>query len=139
WSLVTDNLRSLELGSSACFVTTSHPQTINIRTHQRYPSSCHLNVAAMVNPQLRRQVINVYKELLFMGREYPLGYQYFRDRLHRAFASQAHITDEEKIRKGVERAEFVKKGNPLGVLLDNKIRFYLKRYRTLKKRYESEA
>ncbi|KGO46146.1 hypothetical protein PEX1_002590 [Penicillium expansum] len=59
----------------------------------------------MVNPELRRQVINVYK-----GREYPLGYQYFRDRLHRAFASQTQITDEEQIRKGIARAEFVKKG-----------------------------
>jgi hypothetical protein len=49
-------------------------------------------------------------ELLFLGREYPLGYQYFRDRLHRAFASQTHITDDEQIRKGIARAEFVKKG-----------------------------
>lgn len=50
------------------------------------------------------------KELLFLGREYPLGYQYFRDRLHRAFSSQTQITDEEQIRKGIARAEFVKKG-----------------------------
>ncbi|KAJ5168179.1 uncharacterized protein N7482_003773 [Penicillium canariense] len=64
----------------------------------------------MVNAELRRQVINVYKELLWLGREYPLGYQYFRDRLHRAFVGQAHITDEEQIRKGIARAEFVKKG-----------------------------
>ncbi|OQD74478.1 hypothetical protein PENDEC_c010G05226 [Penicillium decumbens] len=63
----------------------------------------------MVNPELRRQVITVYKELLFMGREYPLGYQYFRDRLHRAFAGQADLRDEEQIRKGIARAEFVKK------------------------------
>ncbi|OQD90959.1 hypothetical protein PENANT_c001G08862 [Penicillium antarcticum] len=59
----------------------------------------------MVNYELRRQVITVYKELLFLGREYPLGYQYFRDRLHRAFASQAQITDDEQIRKGIARAE----------------------------------
>ncbi|KAJ6126864.1 hypothetical protein N7523_002476 [Penicillium sp. IBT 18751x] len=63
----------------------------------------------MVNSELRRQVITVYKELLWMGRDYPLGYQYFRDRLHRAFAGQAHLRDEEQIRKGIARAEFVKK------------------------------
>ncbi|OKO92746.1 LYR motif-containing protein 5 [Penicillium subrubescens] len=63
----------------------------------------------MVNIELRRQVINVYKELLWLGREYPLGYQYFRDRLHRAFAGQAHLTDEDQIRQGIARAEFVKK------------------------------
>lgn len=89
----------------------------------------------MANPELRRQVVNVYKgmveahaqmappwgcatdsqdpELLFLGREYPLGYQYFRDRLHRAFAGQAHLRDEEQIRKGIARAEFVKKGRSL--------------------------
>ncbi|KAL4881599.1 NADH-ubiquinone oxidoreductase complex 1/LYR family protein [Aspergillus karnatakaensis] len=63
----------------------------------------------MTNPELRRQVINVYKELLFMGREYPLGYEYFRNRLHRAFSSQSNIQDEEEIKKRITRAEFVKK------------------------------
>jgi hypothetical protein len=87
----------------------------------------------MTNPELRRQVINIYKglplrlhkvpahkvppltnittELLNIGREYPLGYEYFRNRLHRAFSGQAHLQDEEQIRKGIARAEFVKKGS----------------------------
>lgn len=56
-------------------------------------------------------------ELLFMGREYPQGYDYFRTRLHKAFASQKDLTDEEKIKKGIQRAEFVKKGKlPLLIL-----------------------
>ncbi|QMW25018.1 hypothetical protein G4B84_000263, partial [Aspergillus flavus NRRL3357] len=66
----------------------------------------------MTNPELRRQVINIYKglyKLLFLGRNYPLGYEYFRNRLHKAFASQAHLTDDEQIRKGIARADFVKK------------------------------
>ncbi|EPS33659.1 hypothetical protein PDE_08621 [Penicillium oxalicum 114-2] len=83
----------------------------------------------MVNNELRRQVINIYRELLWLGREYPLGFQYFRDRLHRAFASQANLTDEDQIRKGIARAEFVKK--------EVEALYYLKRYRTLKQRYES--
>jgi hypothetical protein len=45
-----------------------------------------------------------------MGREYPLGYEYYRTRLHKAFASQRHLEDEEQIKKGIVRAEFVKKG-----------------------------
>ena len=49
-------------------------------------------------------------ELLYLGREYPLGYSYFKPRLHKAFASQAGLKDEEEIKKGIERAEFVKKG-----------------------------
>lgn len=86
------------------------------------------------NPALRREVINIYKgiystpsssallpscieftrspELLYLGREYPLGYDYFRPRLHKAFASKASLTDENEIRKGIERAQFVKKGPP---------------------------
>ncbi|OAL54960.1 hypothetical protein IQ07DRAFT_559427 [Pyrenochaeta sp. DS3sAY3a] len=59
---------------------------------------------------LRHQVIRIYKDLLFMGREYPQGYEYFRTRLHKAFASQKDLTDEEEIKKGILRAEFVKKG-----------------------------
>ena len=49
-------------------------------------------------------------ELLNLGKEYPLGYQYFQLRLHRAFASKAGLQDEGDIKKGIERAEFVKKG-----------------------------
>lgn len=45
-----------------------------------------------------------------MGRDYPLGYDYYRTRLHRAFASQRYLKDEEQIKKGIRRAEFVKKG-----------------------------
>lgn len=45
-----------------------------------------------------------------MGRDYPEGYNYFRTRLHKAFASQKHVSDEEQIKKGIKRAEFVKKG-----------------------------
>ncbi|MCJ1442769.1 MAG: hypothetical protein MMC23_003266 [Stictis urceolatum] len=49
-------------------------------------------------------------ELLNLGRDYPLGYPYFRSRLHRAFAGQAGLRNEDAIRKGIQRAEFVKKG-----------------------------
>jgi hypothetical protein len=48
-------------------------------------------------------------ELLNLGRAYPLGYTYFQSRLHKAFTANANLTDEAEIRKGIERAEFVKK------------------------------
>ncbi|EMD00102.1 hypothetical protein BAUCODRAFT_63807 [Baudoinia panamericana UAMH 10762] len=59
---------------------------------------------------LRYQVIRIYKELLYLGREYPLGYDYFRPRLHKAFIAKAGMEDEGQIRKGIEQAEYVKKG-----------------------------
>ncbi|KAH8157768.1 hypothetical protein CIB48_g10479 [Xylaria polymorpha] len=75
------------------------------------------------NPELRRQVIAIYK-----GKEYPLGFSYFRPRLHRAFMANAQIRSEEDIRKGIERAEFAKK--------EIEALYYLKWYRTLRKRYD---
>jgi hypothetical protein len=82
---------------------------------------------ASPNPNLRRQVIRIYKELLYLGREYPLGYDYFRPRLHKAFASQADLKDEKQIKKGIERAEFVRK--------EIEALYYLKKYRTIRQRY----
>ncbi|KAI2961462.1 hypothetical protein CBS147322_100 [Aspergillus niger] len=72
-------------------------------------SHCLATPSNMTNPELRAQVIHIYKELLFLGRNYPLGYEYYRNRLHKAFSSQAHLDNEEQIRKGIARAEFVKK------------------------------
>lgn len=63
---------------------------------------------SLSNP-LRYQVIRIYKELLYLGREYPLGYDFFRPRLHKAFSSKASLTDEAEIKKGIQAAEFVKK------------------------------
>lgn len=78
---------------------------------------------------LRRQVIQVYKELLYLGREYPLGYDYFRTRLHRAFAAKMNLTDMKEIEEGIKRAEFVKK--------EVEALYFLKKYRTLKQRYQT--
>lgn len=66
-------------------------------------------------------------ELLEMGKHYPLGYDYFRPRLHKAFKSQAHLEDEEQIRQGIKRAEYVKK--------EIEALYFLKKYRSMKQRY----
>ena len=58
-----------------------------------------------------KRLLTLASELLNLGKAYPLGYDYFRPRLHKAFASNAALTDEADIRKGIQRAEFVKKGN----------------------------
>lgn len=62
-----------------------------------------------ISKPYRHSVIAIYKELLFLGRSYPLGYAYFRPRLHKAFMSQAGLKDEQSIKAGIERAEYVKK------------------------------
>ncbi|OTB00416.1 hypothetical protein M426DRAFT_324285 [Hypoxylon sp. CI-4A] len=80
------------------------------------------------NPELRRQVIAIYKELLNLGKDYPQGFTYFRPRLHKAFMGNAHLRSEEEIRSAIARADFVKK--------EIEALYYLKRYRTLRKRYD---
>ncbi|KAI0139506.1 complex 1 protein [Hypoxylon sp. NC0597] len=61
------------------------------------------------NPELRRQVIAIYKELLNLGKDYPQGFSYFRPRLHKAFMANAHLRDEDAIRNAIARADYVKK------------------------------
>ncbi|KDN67392.1 putative complex 1 protein [Colletotrichum sublineola] len=93
-----------------------------------------------VNSELRRRVIGIYKgppptdgpvvhaELLYLGREYPLGYDYFRPRLHKAFSANAGLRDEDAIKKGIERAEFVKKaGSNTGLLIASISEGYISR------------
>ena len=50
-------------------------------------------------------------ELLYLGREYPLGFEnYFRPRLHKAFKAKSGLQDEDEIKKSIAQAEYVKKG-----------------------------
>jgi hypothetical protein len=57
-----------------------------------------------------RSLMTSHKDLLYLIRDYPLGYSYARPRLHKAFMSQAGLRDESAVREGIRRAEFVKKG-----------------------------
>ncbi|KAJ4332469.1 hypothetical protein N0V95_009653 [Ascochyta clinopodiicola] len=62
-------------------------------------------------PSLRHQtsITDQVAELLYLARDYPQGYDWARSRLHKAFSSQRHLTDEAAIKNGIKRAEFVKK------------------------------
>ncbi|KAJ8261987.1 hypothetical protein GJAV_G00160800 [Gymnothorax javanicus] len=80
----------------------------------------------MANP-LRGEVVKLYKNLLFLGREYPKGAKYFRDRLKTAFMKNRDETDPEKIKQMIARGEFVIK--------ELEALYYLRKYRALKKRY----
>ena len=52
----------------------------------------------------------MFLELLNLGKDYPKGVEWFRPRLHRAFMANAHLKSEDDIRKGIARADFVRKG-----------------------------
>ncbi|XP_030621484.1 LYR motif-containing protein 5B [Chanos chanos] len=80
----------------------------------------------MANP-FRGEVVRLYKNLLFLGREYPKGVEYFRDRLRAAFVKNKDVQDPEKIKQLIKRGEFVVK--------ELEALYYLRKYRAMKKRY----
>ncbi|XP_056272663.1 LYR motif-containing protein 5B [Pseudoliparis swirei] len=83
----------------------------------------------MANP-LRAEVVRLYKNLLYLGREYPKGGDYFRDRLRAAFTKNKGVQDPQQIRELIGRGEFV--SQELEAL------YYLRKYRAMKKRYYEE-
>lgn len=66
-------------------------------------------------------------KLLYLGREYPQGSAYFRERLKSAFMKNKDVTDPEKIKNLVARGEFVIK--------EIEALYFLRKYRAMKKRY----
>ncbi|CAI5635660.1 LYR motif-containing protein 5A [Oreochromis niloticus] len=80
----------------------------------------------MANP-LKTEVIRLYKNLLYLGREYPQGAAYFRQRLKSAFMKNKDVTDPEKIKQLVARGDHVIK--------ELEALYFLRKYRAMKKRY----
>jgi len=80
------------------------------------------------------KLYNIYNlfllQLLYMGRDYPQGYDFFRSRLKKAFQRNSDISDPEQIKMLVKRGEFVVK--------EIEALYMLKKYRTLKNRYSTE-
>ena len=62
-----------------------------------------------------------------MGRDYPKGYDFFRNNLQKAFRKNKLETNPEKIEKMIAHGEFVKK--------ELEALYMLRKYRTLKRRY----
>lgn len=65
-----------------------------------------------------------------MGRDYPQGYEFFRNRLKNAFQRNRDISDPVQIHMLVKRGKFVVK--------EIEALYMLKKYRTLKDRYSTE-
>lgn len=76
-----------------------------------------------MNPQVRQ----LYKELLFIGREYPKGYNYFKTGLKKVFLKKKDLNDFEEIQKAIQHGRFVYK--------ELEALWFLKKYRTMKQNY----
>ncbi|KAM6214441.1 electron transfer flavoprotein regulatory factor 1 [Rhynchocyon petersi] len=79
---------------------------------------------------LRGEVLNLYKNLLYLGREYPKG-DYFKRRLKNVFLKNKDVKDPEKIKELIKRGEFVMK--------ELEALYFLRKYRAMKQRYYSDV
>lgn len=75
-------------------------------------------------------VKQVYKNLLHLGKDFPKGYEYFRDRCKSAFLKNRDVADAHQVEVLLARAVYVTK--------ELEALYMLKKYRTLKKRYYAE-
>ena len=97
------------------FFSPGRTSTTTITSHAAVsppPSYSHIQrcLSSLVPPPQFISLTPCGTELLYLGREYPLGYGYFRPRLHKAFMAKSSERDEDKIRQGIQQAEYVKKG-----------------------------
>ncbi len=66
-------------------------------------------------------------QLLYLGREYPRGADFFREKLKNAFMKNKDVKDPEQIEMLLGRGEYIIK--------ELEALYMLRKYRTLKKRY----
>eukprot|EP00126_Sphaerothecum_destruens_P005355 Sdes_comp18715_c0_seq1m9035 len=69
----------------------------------------------------------LYKQLLYMGREYPAGYEYFRNKCKSAFLKNKCITDPEEHQKCIEKGNFI--------LRELEALYKLRKYRKMRRNY----
>ena len=62
-----------------------------------------------------------------MGKEYPMGADFFHKRLHAAFARHRHVQDVAEVERLLKRADFVRR--------ELEALYYLRKYRAMKARY----
>jgi len=75
----------------------------------------------------RSEVIQLYKNLYHLGKEYPKGSDWFHERLKRAFVKNRDVADEAAIKQLISRGEYVIK--------EIEALYSLRKYRAMKQRY----
>ncbi|GAA5875750.1 hypothetical protein JCM8547_007057 [Rhodosporidiobolus lusitaniae] len=79
--------------------------------------------------QLRLHARALYKELYYLGKEYPDPSYPIHQKLHSCFL--AHVgADEKKVEEGIRKAEFIKR--------ELEAMYSLRKYRAMKRNYYYE-
>jgi len=78
----------------------------------------------------RQRVLLTYKQMLYLGKDYPEGFHYYRKKLNDAFKRNAGESDPSRIEQLLFRANYVMK--------EIEALYMLRKYRAMKNRYYSE-
>ena len=78
-------------------------------------------------PSQRIRVLQLYKTLMYMSKDYPAGENYFKEKVRSSFLKNSTLKDESEIEKKIELGNYVIK--------ELEALYSLKKYRTLKQRY----
>ncbi|KAF9147721.1 LYR motif-containing protein 5 [Linnemannia schmuckeri] len=79
----------------------------------------------------RYRVIALYKQLSYLGREYPAGADYFHKKLKGAFMKNKDLSDPAEIQKRIDLGDYVCK--------EIEAMYHINKYRAMKKRYYEDA
>lgn len=66
-------------------------------------------------------------QLLYMGRDYPAGYEFFRNKARTAFSKNKEVADPDEIKKLILKGRYVVK--------ELEAMYKIKKYRAMKRRY----
>merc|ERR1712025_599079 len=112
-----------EIRKSWCF-TRPREFTQNLK----FVSVTTVGRSAMAVSQ-RSRVITLYKNLLYLGRDYPQGYDFFRSKCHATFLRNKDL-EEDQVEEWLAKGDYIIK--------ELEALYMLKKYRTLKRRYYDE-
>lgn len=77
---------------------------------------------------LKSEVINLYKNLIYLSREWPTD---LKPQIKNAFMKNKNVTDPEEIRKLIGRGEYVSR--------EITATYHLRKYRAMKRRYYNDT
>lgn len=83
-------------------------------------------MAVAMNPKVR----DLYRRFLYVGKDYPLGLSYVREKVKTAFFKNKDLTDPLEVKRAIKKGRWMVQ-EMIGVI-------QLKKYRTLNSRYTSE-
>lgn len=95
---------------------------------QQQSNASNTNSTNSGRRDLREEVIDLYKNLIYLSREWPTD---LRPQIKRGFMKNKDVQDPEEIRKLIARGEYISR--------EITATYHLRKYRAMKRRYYSDT